>query len=56
MDAYQQLKRERDRLQSLLNEHSDLRGHGTYKALERKLIATKQSIKDIFRQNHKNSK
>lgn len=49
---YQELKAKRDELQRMLGQHSDMKGHRTYKAIEHQLIEVRKQIKDIFRESY----
>lgn len=55
-DQYEHLKKERNRLTSLLEEHSDMKGSRTYKQIERELQTVKAGIKKIFREAHHTQK
>lgn len=49
---YAELKVKRNELQRMLGQHSDMKGHRTYKAIEHQLIEVRKQIKELFREEH----
>jgi hypothetical protein len=50
--TYEELKARRNELTDMLREHSDLKGHRTYKKMEEELHQVKGKIKQIFREDY----
>lgn len=49
---YDELKQRRNDLTVMLQEHSDLKGHRTYKKMEEELKKVKTQISNLFREDY----
>lgn len=50
--TYDELKAKRNSLQKMLDEHSDMKSHRTYKAVQQQLSEIRQQIKTVFRDQY----